>query len=644
MSTTRTLTHRSSLLLFLGGLIGIQYCWTRGDWTDDFGVSQQLPFYGVYALLFLLYFLLLHLTREEKEIQWTAYASLIFRVSLIFALPNLSDDFYRFAWDGTIALDGQGLLNYIPEDFLTEIPPGDSRPFLQSLYPHLNSQAYYTVYPPSLQAVFRGAAWLAGYNLLGMVIVMKTTIVLAELGTLWLLKKLLDHFEKPRHWLLVYALNPLVIIETVGNVHFEAFMLFFSLLALWIMIKAGTSQRYLWASIPIALAICSKLLPVLFFPFLVRRLGWVKAIVLGLLSAALTVGFFALVFNLTLFDHFLESIRLYFQSFEFNGNVYYVMRFLLGEKGYWANRILPYVAMGFILALAWRSKDKSWAKLPLLLLLALTAYQLLAPVIHPWYITPLVGFAVLSRYRFPVVWSIFLPLTYLTYANPDYQEVYWVLWVEYAILFVYIFFEWQFRAGEKTLEDWVREKPYLKKILKQSIPARMKIKLDRIAAYIPSDHQVLDIGTGNGGLCRELRGRGYEVQPVDVKNISFFEDVTPMIYDGRKLPFEAGSFPTTMLITVLHHIPDPESVLDEAIRASSNRIIVMEDIYKNPLQKYLTYFTDSLVNLEFAGHPHTNKDDAGWLQAFEDRGLKLVTREEFRTLVFFRQVIYVLEK
>lgn len=614
----------------------------RLDWEGVFGASTLAPFLLVYGFLFVLYFLLISPKWKDKDVKLLSYVSVACRVAVLFSLPNFSDDFYRFVWDGHLALQGLGLLENTPQDLPQLIK--DPNSILAEVYPHLNSKQYFTVYPPTLQVVFRFAAMVAGESLLGMVIVMKCFLLAAEIGSIYLLRKLLEKFDKPKRWLLVYALNPLVILEITGNLHFEGFMFFFSLLGLWILVMSTSKWGYLVAAVPIALAISSKLLPVLFFPFLVRRLGWIKAILLGILSGLVTVALFALIFDLENFSNYGESIRLYFQSFEFNANVFYAGRWVLGSQGYWINRILPFVSMGLILLLALRNKEKSWSSLPLMLLASLSIYQILQPVIHPWYITPLVGFAALGRYRFPVIWTILLPLTYLTYTHPEYQEYNWILWLEYGILFTYLFFEIQFHAGAKTLEDWVREKPFLKSYLRKSIPARMKIKLDRIAAYLEPGTKVLDIGTGNGGLCRELRGRGYEVQPVDVKNISFFEDVEPMIYDGKRLPFETGEFPVTMLITVLHHIPEPELVLDEAIRASGKRILVMEDIYKNPIQKYLTYFTDSLVNLEFAGHPHTNKNDAGWRKAFEDRGLKLVAREEFRTLVFFRQVIYVLEK
>ena len=76
----------------------------------------------------------------------------------------------------------------------------------------------------------------------------------------------------------------------------------------------------------------------------------------------------------------------------------------------------------------------------------------------------------------------------------------------------------------------------------------------------------------------------------------------------------------------------------------ASRIIIMEDIYSNSLQKYLTFFVDSLVNLEFSDHPHSNKTDEEWRELFRKNGLKLVDAKYHRFLLFFRQVTYYLEK
>jgi SAM-dependent methyltransferase len=309
-------------------------------------------------------------------------------------------------------------------------------------------------------------------------------------------------------------------------------------------------------------------------------------------------------------------------------------------------RLLPWTVVALVLGSAWFERDRIWKGFAAAVMLALALYQFAAPVVHPWYITPIVALCVLGPYRFPVVWTLLLPLTYLAYSSPTggVVERPWVLWLEYGLLFAFLGYEAVFVRRRKTLEEWMHTIPLLRKWLQATIPARMKIKLHRIQPLLPTEARILDLGTGNGGLCKSLREMGHDVQPCDVKDISFFPEVQPLIYNGQRLPFENGAFDTTLLITVLHHTPQPDAVLDEAIRVSSRRIVVMEDIYKNPVQKYLTWFTDSLVNMEFVGHPHTNRSDRRWQKTFASKGLQVVSKNEFRTLLFFRQVIYVLER
>ena len=98
-----------------------------------------------------------------------------------------------------------------------------------------------------------------------------------------------------------------------------------------------------------------------------------------------------------------------------------------------------------------------------------------------------------------------------------------------------------------------------------------------------------------------------------------------------------------MIITVLHHTTDHKKIISEASRVA-DQLIIMEDVYTNPIQKYATYFMDSLVNLEFKGHPHSNRDEAGWEQLFKELNLEVIDKQIHHTLVIFRQVTYLLKK
>lgn len=170
-----------------------------------------------------------------------------------------------------------------------------------------------------------------------------------------------------------------------------------------------------------------------------------------------------------------------------------------------------------------------------------------------------------------------------------------------------------------------------------------KQKILKIETYLRPDDKIIDVGCGSCSVSFLLRNKGYEVEPIDVRDWSLTDDIVPRIYDGKNIPFEDDAFDVALILTVLHHTPHPVELLKEAKRVAG-RIVVIEDIYTNIFQQYLTYFMDSLVNFEFFDHPHTNKDDEGWKEVFGRLGLKLTDSRYARFLLLHKQAAYYLEK
>ncbi len=168
---------------------------------------------------------------------------------------------------------------------------------------------------------------------------------------------------------------------------------------------------------------------------------------------------------------------------------------------------------------------------------------------------------------------------------------------------------------------------------------RVAEKLERLAPHLPAGAAVLDIGAGNGVLCEALRARGFRVTPVDLDDLSFVPAVRPVIYDGARLPFPDAAFDVALLITVLHHARAPETVLAEAARVA-DRLVIIEEIYSSRWRKYVTYAVDSLFNLEFFGHPRSNRTDAGWRASFARLGLALRDAEYSMSLGVLERVTY----
>jgi len=189
---------------------------------------------------------------------------------------------------------------------------------------------------------------------------------------------------------------------------------------------------------------------------------------------------------------------------------------------------------------------------------------------------------------------------------------------------------------------FIKKIPWLAKLYIPTIEPRAQVKIDRTEKYLQSNSKVLDVGSGICGLAYAFQKRGHEMTCLDVVNHSFFPEIQPVIYDGKSFPFEKKSFDTAMIITVLHHTTTQKEIIGEAKRVA-NQVIIMEDVYTNVFQKYLTYFIDSLVNLEFKEHPHSNRNEQEWEQLFVELDLEIVDKQVHQFLLFFRQVTYLLK-
>ena len=163
-----------------------------------------------------------------------------------------------------------------------------------------------------------------------------------------------------------------------------------------------------------------------------------------------------------------------------------------------------------------------------------------------------------------------------------------------------------------------------------------------IKEFLEPKRSIIDIGAGCCHVSNILLRNGYHVSPVDIADNSWTPDVSPVIYDGRHLPYADDTFDIALLLAVLHHTPNPDLVLLEAKRVAKN-VIILEDIYRDTVNRYVTYWSDSIGNLEFRGHPHTNKTDRDWRKTFERLGFSLLARKYRRSYWVFSHGVYVLE-
>lgn len=171
---------------------------------------------------------------------------------------------------------------------------------------------------------------------------------------------------------------------------------------------------------------------------------------------------------------------------------------------------------------------------------------------------------------------------------------------------------------------------------------RAKELVSRFSPYLNPNGNVLDIGAGSCHITRELQALGQEVVPVDVANLSRVKGLEPEIYDGNALPYEDKQFDLAILITVLHHTPNPEEIIAEAARVAK-RLVIIEDVVRGPFHKWLTGIWDSILNFEFFGHPHSNKTDQEWREVFANNKLRITDIQQKWSFIVMWQVTYYLE-
>lgn len=379
--------------------------------------------YSLIVLSFILFYLAYNLT---DNFNWLFLLGLLLRIILLFSIPELSDDFYRFLWDGAVTDSGQNPFLYKPSEVLLH---DWLREDFKDKFHLLNSPNYYTVYPPFIQLVDFISVCL-GKTFSGSLVVMKFIFLLGELCSFYFLKKLLSDSAREKQ-VYLFWLCPLVVIEFMGNLHFEAFMITFILAAFWYF----KQEKWFFCALFFSLAFYTKLVPLAFFPFFVvassKKIKFTLFTVLFLL-----VGSIPVIFE-SGYLYVFESVKLYFGSFEFNSGIAY-----LGQKYKYTYPSIFYITkcfsvvtlVGSFVLFYFKKFDFRYA-----ISLFYFVYLLFSQSVHPWYVIPLIPLFLMKEIPKSLwVWVLLIPLSYITYETAGYEQKEWVRFVEYGLVFITI--------------------------------------------------------------------------------------------------------------------------------------------------------------------------------------------------------------
>lgn len=416
---------------------------------------ETVPLFLAYGILFLIYLWIIKEVSDEQVKFWIV-AAFVFRISLLAAVPSLSDDIYRFIWDGRLLASGFHPFAELPVYYLQS---GISVSGIdKALFDKLNSPEYFSIYPPFAQFIFWLSVKLSPNSILGSIVVMRGLVIAAEMGSIFVMRSLLKKLNLPKKNVLIYSLNPLVILELTGNLHFEAFVIFFLLLSIFLILD----KKVIKAALSFSVAICAKLLPMIFIPLLVLRLGWRKSFQFCVIMTLSCILMLLPLWETDIITGFGQSLELYFRKFEFNASLYYLVR----EYGFWfkgfniiqstgwklglvSGILIVLVAVSSTFMLNDRSVNSN--KLSTIdsrlltifsaFLWTLCIYFMFTTTLHPWYVTTLLALSVFTRFRFTIVWTGLIFLTYAGYTQEGFSESLSITLIEYLLVFGYLVYD-----------------------------------------------------------------------------------------------------------------------------------------------------------------------------------------------------------
>ena len=490
--------------------------------------------------------------------------ALLLRLTIFPALPDLSDDLFRYVWDGWLGVSGMNPYRHVPS-------AGELEAFRDTpLFGQLNSPGFHSIYLPFSQVVFlAGGGAYQAYGWPAAAYAIKAVFLVLEFSGLAFLLRAVQRTGGRVRGLALYALNPLVLVTLTAGGHSESALVFgFGLLA-----YGTASGRYAIAWTGLVLATATKGIPILLAPLLLRSQRirgheW-RAILAGLLPAGfLSAGLTAPYYFPGVIDALGSSADLYVRFFEFNAGPY----FLLKEMGLWLigtdlskqlGPALRAVSLGGA-ALVWLRwpMNPSSASVEFFRgsVAILGLYLLAATTLHPWYLVwglALIPLAPRSCFRYAWVWASWAAfLTYYVYTGVPQGPLATLFWGGVAASLL--------AERESTVRD---------RLLR--VAGRRKAR--QVARHLRGG-SLLDLGAGEGYVAAALAGRQLRTVLMDLG--AFFRTRLPgVVYDGHRIPLADNSVDTVLISLALHHAEDPDQVIAEALRVARLRLVVTESVY-----------------------------------------------------------------
>lgn len=347
--------------------------------------------------------------------------------------PSLSDDAWRYVWDGRLVAEGISPYHHIPAD--TALAQFHDELLELQGYPETN-----TIYPPATQLIFAASVSLSSpfsSSPLAPFYLYKLLLIAAELFAVWLLLQLLHRYRRSSLGAILYAWHPLAVVELAGQGHTDGFWVLSLGLALYGFAIGRTGKGMPGLSFGVA----TRLFPLLLLPLWSRFLSKRNVIVGGILSIPFLLLLYVFI-DPEAFSRYTTVASRFTNFYEFNGGFYMAVKAMLDELHIKpSNRIAGGITTGLMLLgviaiTLWPIQKKTLSRLLAGVMGIVTLQIALSAKVHIWYfVLPLYLLAFVPDKRLTLAWlwvAFVAPLTYLHYSTEPFEERMWVVALEWG--------------------------------------------------------------------------------------------------------------------------------------------------------------------------------------------------------------------
>jgi alpha-1,6-mannosyltransferase len=388
------------------------------DWNKSIPVFLAIFFFAFFAYLFAARFALRAKWNQIPRISFYIFLVAIACRLLIFWKPTyLSDDIYRYFWDGRVQAAGFGPYDYPPEAKELSFLRDDN-------FHHLTYLWLKTNYPPAAETIFHLLAMPQSF------LFFKFGILCFDFLLIEIIRRLLIRENLSPAHLLIYAWHPLAAVEFGSSAHMDVIGISLFMTSYLLVLRGSRKTA---GGITLALAVLTKYIPIFSVPWMIRKAGW-KFTALFLISlAALTLPFYTSDLRM------LDGLLYYYRKWRFNDSLFGLLYIWLGgaEPARKAGMIAVFISAAY----CWIARYSFYRAM----IIVFGVIILFSPVVHPWYVCWLIPLLVFHRnagWHFFTGWIALAYLIIHFFPVGVWKQQMWLKLVIYVPLFVALLADW----------------------------------------------------------------------------------------------------------------------------------------------------------------------------------------------------------